>query len=143
MRYIYLAGPIELVAFADAMHWRDKVTAHVRANGVDVQCINPYRNHGEGEKGAPARAKDAPLINRRDKYLVRSSDFLLVNLTQSNVVGSLIEVGMFAQMDRPVFAWTNPHTGKALRDHPMLRDIVCAWETDVIRLTDMILEFTP
>lgn len=140
---LYLAGSIELVSFDEAMDWRFQVEDYFRAEGSEINCINPYRNHGEGEKDAPPQRKDAPLITRRDKYLCRSSDFLLANLTTDTGRGTLIEVGLFWEADKPVFAWTHPETGKSLRNHPMLRDIVVTWETDLFRLCDIIMEFAP
>lgn len=142
---VYLAGPIELVGFDQAHGWRDKATAILATHGA--KGVNPYRNDGESGFG---REVNKPLINRRDKFLTRQCHVCLADLRSDNGRGTLVELGMFFEADKPVFGWGGPslfdrEAGDKIDpyEHPMISDIVCAWNMDLPRLIETILEFTP
>lgn len=141
---VYLAGPIELVTFDQAHGWRDKAINYLAKNGV--KGVNPYRQGGESGYG---RTVNKPLINRRDKFLTRACHMCLADLRADDGRGTLIELGMFFEADKPVFGWGGPGLFDEANDqidpyeHPMISDIVCAWDKDLIGILDTILEFAP
>lgn len=132
---VYLAGPIELVDRDVAMEWR--ITAQIQGAdpNFDLYCVNPFRekapHHGEGK-----------LINRRDRFLAKSCDILLCNLTDWEACkGTLIEIGWFDAWQKPIFALC-PEDSPA-RQHPMLDDAVCYWTTNLEDALEKIAEFYP
>ena len=141
MQSLYLAGPIEDVSDEEAMRWR--IWTEEYFCNSPIRAINPYWYTGESVRKKIFRDKDFSLVNRRDKYLMRRCDLLLVNLSipKARVVGSLIEVGMFFERDLPIFVCIDLEDKNNYRNHPMLRDIVCVWESDLRKLCDIIKEF--
>ncbi len=141
---VYLAGPIELVTFGQAHDWRNKATDYLALHGV--KGVNPYRQGGESGFD---REVNKPLINRRDKFLTRACHMCLADLRRDDGRGTLIELGMFFEADKPVFGWGGPGLYDAAwyeidpYEHPMISDIVCAWDMDLPKLIDTILEFAP
>lgn len=142
---VYLAGPIELVTFGQAHDWRNKATDYLALHGV--KGVNPYRQGGESGFG---REINKSLITRRDKFLTRSCQICLADLRTDNGRGTLIELGMFFEADKPVFGWGgsglfDQEAGDKIDpyEHPMISDIVCAWDKDLIGILDIILEFAP
>ncbi len=138
MQTLYLAGPIEDASVAEAKDWRKKVERYFEFHTIRV--VNPYRDSERvgKDKTFVTTIKYFSLINRRDKYLVHQCDLLLVNLsTKAKVVGSFIEMGMFFERDLPIFVWIDSEDKKNLKNHPMLRDMVCVWESDLRKLCDI------
>lgn len=139
---VYLAGPITLVSNEQAHDWRNRASV-LLAQG-DMLGVNPYRQGGESGLGPEI---NKPLIHRRDKFLIRQCHICLADLRADDGRGTLIELGMFSEVDKPVFGWGGPgiYSGNGVDpyEHPMIKDIVCAWDHDLDDLIDLILEFKP
>ncbi len=135
---VYLAGPIENVERDTAMDWREDAILLGNSPKLDLHCVNPFRETGE----TPHRGKkNGRLIMRRDRFLAKSCDILLLNLTDwdCGLVGTLIEIGWFDAWQRPIFAFC-PEDCPA-RNHPMMEDAVCFWTDNLSDALHKIAEF--
>lgn len=132
---VYLAGPIENVSSDSAHLWR-----HVACHKLELHNLwgtSPFRDGGETDG-----EKNGRLITERDRFLCKQCDMVLMRIFGSErVIGTLIELGWFDSMRKPIFVW---HDGDpAITDHPMITDIAAFMSDDLDEIIAVMGEFIP
>lgn len=107
MSRIYLAGPMDGLAYADAMNWRATLSVWLRP--YDIQALSPMRDQqvpadgvvrdvGECFYGSPA------VFTERDLLDIRRSDLVLVNLNDQvkPSIGTAVEIGYAYALQKPI-----------------------------------------
>lgn len=132
MSLVYLAGPIAGLTYNEALDWRRDVEKALLFDDYYIEVLSPMRGHewiraagkrisGLQIKGYPIATDEA--ITARDKFDVKRSDVILVNLlgTDDVSIGTCIELGWASAFDKPVILVIEPESN--LHDHPMVRAI--------------------
>lgn len=126
-KYVYLAGPIRGLSYAQTVAWRDTVEEELKHVGITTLSPMRYKErlkgidnlqcHEYGE-GDPLTTMDG--IFARDHFDVKRSDLILVNFISMNEVsvGTIMEIAWAYEMQKPVVLMIDKESN--LLNHPFI-----------------------
>lgn len=131
--YVYLAGPIGGLTYAESTEWRENAAANFAE--VGIKSFNPmrFKSFLAGESIISARADDLPenvwtkakALTTRDLGDVRRSDIVLAYMPKMDRerTGTILEIGYANRDATPCVLVT---TDEEFANHPMVQEMVMA-----------------
>jgi len=146
---VYLAGPIERFSFTEANDWKQVVTQQLleKSNG-EITTISPLRGYPtytgnttikEHRDSFNSYCTNPKYVLSRDYNDIKSSDAVLFRLSDTQSIGTVMELGL-AHAEKKFIVAVSPSLSP-FRTHPLSIGIVDVWFTTFVEAVECLVSY--